>query len=167
MCVTVAKDVCQSEDFEAECWQNEVIVMTRAMYGRMRVGRCAAESMGHIGCSGEVLPLLDRWCSGRQKCLVNVPNKDLDRTRPCPSELKTYLEATYTCVRGECTLINLNQNIIILIFRERIRSRINFFPLSYLNFDPLEVVSRCRDPQLQVCEKYSYLFNVRSIICKS
>ena len=30
--------------------------------------------------------------------------------------------------------------------------------LSYLNFHPLEVVSRYRDPQLQVGENYSYLF---------
>ena len=28
-----------------------------------------------------------------------------------------------------------------------------------LNFHPLEVVPRCRDPQLQVGENYSYLFN--------
>ena len=30
-----------------------------------------------------------------------------------------------------------------------------------LNFHPLEVVSRYRDPQLQVAENYSYLFNLR------
>ena len=31
--------------------------------------------------------------------------------------------------------------------------RVNPFPaeLSYLNFHPLEVVSRCRDPRFQVC----------------
>ena len=28
--------------------------------------------------------------------------------------------------------------------------------LSYLNFNPLEIVSRYRDPQLQLGEKYSY-----------
>ena len=31
----------------------------------------------------------------------------------------------------------------------------------YLNFQPLEVVSRCRDPQPQVVENDSYLFNLR------
>ena len=30
----------------------------------------------------------------------------------------------------------------------------------YLNFLPLEIVSRYRDPQLQVGEKYSFLFNL-------
>ena len=31
----------------------------------------------------------------------------------------------------------------------------------YLNFQPLEVVSRYRDPQPQVVENHSYLFNLR------
>ena len=33
--------------------------------------------------------------------------------------------------------------------------------LYFLNFYPLEVVSRYRDPQLQVGENYSYLFNLK------
>ena len=37
----------------------------------------------------------------------------------------------------------------------------------YLNFQLLEVVSRYRDPQLQVAENYSYLFNFITNICKS
>ena len=38
----------------------------------------------------------------------------------------------------------------------------------YLNFHPLEVVSRYRDPQVQVGENYSYiLFNLRPNIWKS
>ena len=38
---------------------------------------------------------------------------------------------------------------------------INPYPakLIYLNFQPLEVVSRYRDPQPQMVEKYSYLIN--------
>ena len=35
-----------------------------------------------------------------------------------------------------------------------------------LNFQPLEVVSRYRDPQHQVVENYSYLFNLRPTVCK-
>ena len=31
--------------------------------------------------------------------------------------------------------------------------------LIYLNFQPLKVVSRYRDPQPQVVENYSYVFN--------
>ena len=41
-------------------------------------------------------------------------------------------------------------------------------PLScYLNFHPLEVVSRYRDHQLQVGENYKYVFNWSRNICKS
>ena len=36
----------------------------------------------------------------------------------------------------------------------------------YLNFQPLEVVSRYWDPQPQVIKITSYLFNLRSNICK-
>ena len=45
----------------------------------------------------------------------------------------------------------------------------NPFPakLIYLNFQQLKVVSRYRDPQLQVAENYSYLFNLSTDICKS
>ena len=46
---------------------------------------------------------------------------------------------------------------------------LNPFPAKsiYLNFHPLEAVSRYRDPQLQVGENYSYLFNLSTNICKS
>ena len=39
--------------------------------------------------------------------------------------------------------------------------------LSYLNFHPLQVVSRYHDPLLQVGGSYYYVFNVRPNICKS
>ena len=39
--------------------------------------------------------------------------------------------------------------------------------LIYLNFHPLKVASRCCDPQLQVAENYSYLFNLSTNICQS
>ena len=35
---------------------------------------------------------------------------------------------------------------------------------TYLNFHPLEVVSRYRDPQLQVAQNYFYLFNLSTNI---
>ena len=41
------------------------------------------------------------------------------------------------------------------------------YPLIHLNFQPLEVVSRYSDPQPQVVEIYSYLFNLKPYIYKS
>ena len=39
--------------------------------------------------------------------------------------------------------------------------------LCYLHFHPLEVVSRYRDPQIQVGENDAYVFNFRANISKS
>ena len=39
--------------------------------------------------------------------------------------------------------------------------------LNHLNSHPPEIVSRYRDPQLQVGENYLYLFNLIPNICKS
>ena len=43
--------------------------------------------------------------------------------------------------------------------------RVNFFSLIYLNFHRL-VVSRYRDPQVQVAKNYSYFINSDINICK-
>ena len=43
---------------------------------------------------------------------------------------------------------------------------INPAKLIALNFQPLEVVFRFRDPQLQEADNYSYLFNMSINICK-
>ena len=47
--------------------------------------------------------------------------------------------------------------------------RVNPYPakVTYLNFQPLEAVSRCRDPQLQVAENYLYLVKLGTNIVKS
>ena len=47
------------------------------------------------------------------------------------------------------------------VFVWKLTAHLDPYPakLIYLNFQPLEVVSRYRDPQLQVAENYSYLFN--------
>ena len=39
--------------------------------------------------------------------------------------------------------------------------------INNLNFHPLEVVSRYRDPQLQAGENCSYLYNLKQNICQS
>ena len=39
--------------------------------------------------------------------------------------------------------------------------------INNFNFHPFEVLSRYSDPQIQVGENYSYLFNLGPDICKS
>jgi len=93
-------DYCDTETFRAECARDEVIVMRSARYGRMALGRCVETEMGHIGCHRDVLTPVDRRCSGRRRCELRVPDAELESTRPCLRELKSYLEAAYSCVPG-------------------------------------------------------------------
>jgi len=95
----------------ARCrWDSEVIVMSSASWGRMEANRCLAihptvlAALGHdplfLGCSDNVLSLLDSKCSGRSECEIHIPNPDLDQRKPCYQDLKSYLTASYECVKG-------------------------------------------------------------------
>jgi len=95
------KEFCQFESFNASCAPNQVIVMAEAQYGRLRTGRCVSRDYGYIGCSMNVLHLLDRVCSGRRWCDYGVP-KLRDLVQPCPKDLISYLEASYRCITGQC-----------------------------------------------------------------
>lgn len=72
--------------------------MKAARYGRMRLGRCVSEST-KLGCSADVLDIVSRKCSGKRDCEIRVPDSELDALKPC-GEMWTYLEASYTCMKG-------------------------------------------------------------------
>lgn len=69
-------------------------------YGRMRVGTCLRTDYGHQGCFKDILPVFDGRCSGRQTCRVDVRDLLLEGQKPCPEDLRAYLEARYTCIQG-------------------------------------------------------------------
>ena len=94
-------DYCDTEVFRAECAEGEVIIVEKAKYGRMKLGRCVEMNLGFIGCYTDVLGAADRRCSGRRVCEIRIPDAEFEGTRPCLKELKTYLEARYRCVTGE------------------------------------------------------------------
>lgn len=73
--------------------------MNEARYGRIQLGRCVTRDYGYLGCSANVLDLLDRSCSGQQSCLFGIPTLR-DLVQPCPKDLTVYLEASYKCVPG-------------------------------------------------------------------
>ena len=99
-------DYCDTETFQASCSSpDEVVMIERASYGRMRLGRCVETDMGYVGCQADVLQTADRRCSGRISCQVRVPDAELEKTRPCLRELKTYLEITYRCLTGTQQLL--------------------------------------------------------------
>ena len=98
--MSTANEYCQLEVFEASCPEGSVVLMQRALYGRMRIGRCLTRDY-FVGCAADVIVELDAKCSGRQHCRVQVPDHSLLRALACPSDLVSYLEAEYTCITGE------------------------------------------------------------------
>jgi len=104
-------EYCLSEAFSAKCLKNEVILMNSAIYGRMRIGRCLQQESTQLhlslskdplflGCSVDVLHILDGKCSGRNQCDVQGNDADLQKQKPCHHGLFLYLEANYHCLTG-------------------------------------------------------------------
>lgn len=98
-------EYCNMESFDATCPEGDVILMTHAQFGQMRLGRCIEVDLGYVGCYGDVLGLLDRTCSGKTSCSVAVGGRDMASTSNCAKSLMQYLEADYKCVKGNhCVL---------------------------------------------------------------
>ena len=107
-------EYCQLESFEAQCSKSEVVMMTMANYGRMRVGKCISEEEAgmiqdskNIGCHRDVIKQMHERCSLEKECRMGIPNKELDKTRNCFPGLNLYLEAEYECLQGECCVLPL------------------------------------------------------------
>lgn len=110
--VDATEEHCLVESFQPRCPKNDVILMTSAIYGRMRIGRCitaeevaahgsaAQEDRRYFGCSADVLPMLDRKCSGKTNCDVRVYDISQQNTGPCLPGLNVYLETSYNCISG-------------------------------------------------------------------
>ncbi|ELU09896.1 hypothetical protein CAPTEDRAFT_207686 [Capitella teleta] len=92
-----SKEYCSNEKFAARCGKNEVIIIQRAQYGRMRNGRCI--SAGYmLGCYADVTTHLETLCTGQSNCSVLVGTLD-SVAQPCEKDLQSYLEASYQCVK--------------------------------------------------------------------
>ena len=76
-----------------------IILVTSARYGRMRVGRCVPVDY-FTGCAVDVLPALERRCSGWKHCSFAVSDRQLFRVQPCRKDLVAYLELAYRCISG-------------------------------------------------------------------
>ena len=49
------KEYCLTESFMTACSPDEVIVMSVARFGRMRLGGCVTRNYGNLGCYTDVL----------------------------------------------------------------------------------------------------------------
>jgi len=98
------QEYCEGETFNARCRaRDEVVLITSAHYGRMRLGHCLAVNYGNLGCQQDVSEQFDAWCSGRRTCDVRVSSiidSLPDDTFPCSRDFRGYLEASYTCIKG-------------------------------------------------------------------
>ena len=104
------KEYCMSDEFQATCGTNEVIIVTSAQYGRMALGRCVDEDIGHLGCANDALEVMDELCSGTASCEVDVAKQTKrlwrDGDTACPKALMGYLDVEYTCKQGTaCTSV--------------------------------------------------------------
>ena len=66
----------------------------------MERNRCV-DSAHNLGCGANVLPEMDRRCSGLASCLIKLPDDELQEKQSCPKDTIGYLEAEYTCLKGE------------------------------------------------------------------
>lgn len=110
------EEYCHSEIFQPRCLKNEVILMRSAAYGRMRVGRCITskemdaigprfgQDPAYLGCSANILPLLDEKCSGKTDCDVRVVEISEESINPCFPGLRFHLEASYECISSKSLL---------------------------------------------------------------
>jgi len=99
-----------------------VILMTSGRYGRMRLGRCVRVDFGFVGCSSDVIDVLDRHCSGRQECSLRIPDPEMDERRPCLSDLTRYLEASYRCIPGQTVHLSRSQLRALCYLRANLSS---------------------------------------------
>ena len=100
-----SRDYCQDETVDFQCPSDEFIVVERALFGIMRLGRCVRADYGHTGCAADVTSLLAGKCSGRRRCRVANIEALLARSRACPAALTGYLETSMVCVPGKWGLV--------------------------------------------------------------
>jgi len=65
----------------------------------------------YIGCTADVLSYTQSFCAGRRECEIRVNDEKLEETRPCYSELKSYLEVAYTCISGT---VNISRPMFLI-----------------------------------------------------
>jgi Galactose binding lectin domain len=98
--LATTNDYCIEEKLEIQCATDEIVVIETARYGRMRLNRCVRTDYGYIGCGTDVTAILAGRCSGRRHCHVVNLEALFASSIVCPPDLKSYLEASYSCVKG-------------------------------------------------------------------
>jgi len=94
---------CTSETFRSACQPGHVVIVRRALYGRLTAGRCITSEYAHaLGCYADVTAHVQDACSGaawRQNCSLLVATVDAI-AQPCGKDFKSYLDIDHDCVAG-------------------------------------------------------------------
>ena len=79
-------------------------MIQKARYGHIKLGKCVDQDFGHLGCYIDQLVVMDHQCSGKRGCDLTISDTTFTGDFPCAviKALMRYLEASYTCVRGQC-----------------------------------------------------------------
>ena len=79
-----------------------MIMMTSAEYCHREDGHCIDEiAPGYGGCSDDVHPLFDKWCSGSQECNVDTSDSELKNIHiNCPKFILKFTRVHHTCIAG-------------------------------------------------------------------
>jgi len=85
--------------FSPNCDVGTVILITRAVYGRMQFGKCITRRED-LNCSTDALEHVERKCSGRQTCEMALDSNLRNSPHGCDSDRMTYLEVSYRCISG-------------------------------------------------------------------
>ena len=116
---------------------NEVVLIQEAIYGRRKVGKCIqaneiiqamSDDPLYIGCTADVLQYTQSLCAGRRECEIRVNDRNLEETKPCYSELKSYLEMAYICISGiTLPLCHFHYYIRRWLLKIRMRKALNCY----------------------------------------
>ena len=78
-----------------------MIEIVDAKYGQMEISRCVQTDYGYVGCSANVLDILNPLCSRYRTCNVSVTESTFSAVRPCPWFETSYLDVSFQCIPGE------------------------------------------------------------------
>ncbi len=97
------EEICDRDIFRGRCTSGSVMAMQTARYGQYGLGPCVSTDLGMFGCGKDALSDMDGWCSGRERCDVEVDrvsNAQLNEGNTCIKEVTSYLDVAYSCIKG-------------------------------------------------------------------
>lgn len=99
----IETETCDSETFSARCPYSQQLIITKAVYGHIAVGKCLPADSGQLGCYVDVTEIVRSRCNGKQRCQVETYDPEIRSTRdqkPCLKILAVYMSITHACIPG-------------------------------------------------------------------